>query len=364
MQAMEPEDMEVAAYATPLEMHNSSPTIQEGIAVLSQIFITKFALPHAKAFAHRAEACGFLRNDCATTGTTPHHTVHATRPPMEWADLPNEFNPIETAWLKIREWNPEAVKPSAITYLADVFPQLRHASAPIETPQRSKKKVATPMPTWADCFSLCSHSPTPVDMPLVEKPRNEAATRLSQAQAHATAAAQFSEHLDGLAAQAVQAAIKAGAEAAHWAAVAEDFAIVLSQIEDMDSVSSPSSPSSSSTITTRNSGVLATATSSPPPHIYSPTSQTHHTSDEALEPQTASIMAMRELDPRVHAIIHGIAHNVRRDRWASILVSEFSLSREDSELFSKAMEDDFEVRHIRDVASYVTGSWDIFVMLK
>ena len=59
-QAMEPEDMEVATYATPREMHNHSPAIQEGIAVLSQIFITKFALPHTNAFAHCAEACGFL----------------------------------------------------------------------------------------------------------------------------------------------------------------------------------------------------------------------------------------------------------------------------------------------------------------
>ena len=62
---------------------------------------------------------------------------------MEWVDLLNEFNPIETAWLKIRGWNPEAIKPSAITYLANVFPQLRHAAAPVETPQQSKKKVAT-----------------------------------------------------------------------------------------------------------------------------------------------------------------------------------------------------------------------------
>ena len=59
-QAMEPEDMVVATYATPCEMHNCSPAIQEGIAVLSQIFITEFALPHINAFAHHAEACRFL----------------------------------------------------------------------------------------------------------------------------------------------------------------------------------------------------------------------------------------------------------------------------------------------------------------
>ena len=131
---------------------------------------------------------------------------------MEWVDLLNEFNPIETAWLKIRGWNSEAIKPSAITYLADVFPQLRHAAAPIETPQQSKKKVVTPMSTWEDHCSPCPRSPTSVDVPLVEKPWSEAATHLAQARAWAAATAQFAEHLDGLATQAVQAAMKAGTE--------------------------------------------------------------------------------------------------------------------------------------------------------
>ena len=338
--------------------------------MLSQIFISKFALPHAKAFTHRAEACGFLQNDRVTTGTTPRHpTAHATRPPpVEWADLPNEFNPIETALLKIRGWNPEAVKPSAITYLADVFPQLRQAATPIETPQQSKRKAEV-LPSISrfsqeDSFFPSSHLPTPVNMPLAGKPRSEAATHLARAQAQAAVTAVYAEHLDGLAAQAVQAAMKAGEEAVHWASVAEDCAIALLQIENTDSMSSPSSPSSPSTVTTRQSGVLATATSSPPPHNHSPTSKTRHPADEALGPQTAAIVAMCKLDPRVHAIIQGITHNVRCKRWASISASEFSLSREDCLLFSNVMEDDFEVKRVRDVASYIAGSRDIFVTPK